>query len=62
MKTGDVVELKSGGPAMTVESVDDSGVLCRWFDAKNSVQQGRFSEPMLEPWESDLSAFEPEVV
>ena len=33
-KPGDIVRLKSGGPAMTVESFDkkDSGYLCLWFD------------------------------
>ena len=30
---GDVVQLKSGGPAMTVELIDDTGmVACTWMD------------------------------
>jgi uncharacterized protein YodC (DUF2158 family) len=41
-KVGDVVHLKSGGPAMTIEeigdySLDDSGTLsanCVWFENK----------------------------
>lgn len=38
IEPGDVVQLKSGGPAMTVDSVfDEWGVgaaLCSWFDGK----------------------------
>jgi len=33
-KTGDIVQLKSGGPKMTVERVSldlDSQYLCQWF-------------------------------
>lgn len=30
-KVGDVVELKSGGPDMTVEDITDDGVACVWF-------------------------------
>lgn len=31
MKIGDVVRLKSGGPAMTVMALDHQGVTCQWF-------------------------------
>lgn len=35
---GDVVQLKSGGPPMTVDQIDDFqgeiGVKCIWFEAK----------------------------
>lgn len=30
-KAGDVVQLKSGGPPMTVVAADGTGVQCRWF-------------------------------
>jgi uncharacterized protein YodC (DUF2158 family) len=30
-KIGDVVQLKSGGPKMTVTKVSAEGYLCRWF-------------------------------
>ena len=37
---GDVVMLKSGGPNMTVEHIDDDPVLiyCAWFDGKEKKQ------------------------
>lgn len=46
-KVGDVVELKSGGPIMTVSDVYNDGTLrARWFlDGK--IQIGEFSSPML---------------
>lgn len=31
-KVGDVVELKSGGPEMTVFSIDDALVYAAWYD------------------------------
>lgn len=31
LEPGDVVKLKSGGPAMTVVSVKDDGVHCLWY-------------------------------
>ena len=53
-KAGDTVKLKSGGPVMTVVeygsftmgSVD--GYKCRWFDEKNKLTEGVFSEDELE--------------
>ena len=37
-KTGDVVQLKSGGPRMTVNDVPASGsVLCNWFNREGDV-------------------------
>jgi len=32
LKPGDVVQLKSGGPFMTIESVDDADAVCVWFE------------------------------
>jgi len=31
---GDVVRVKSGGPSMTIASVDRERIICRWFDGK----------------------------
>ena len=43
MKPGDVVILRSGGPKMTVESIDPQGrVHCTWFNevGNYAVQMG----------------------
>lgn len=44
LKVGDVVELKSGGPQMTVENIAKYGMgatrdkaLCVWFDGKKRM-------------------------
>jgi uncharacterized protein YodC (DUF2158 family) len=43
-KVGDTVRLKSGGPLMTVTSIQPDGtVWCEWFD-KSDVLQGRSFE------------------
>jgi uncharacterized protein YodC (DUF2158 family) len=46
IKVGDVVQLKSGGPRMTVNSIgNDNGVMsawCSWFDNKNVEKSGVF--------------------
>ena len=39
LKIGDVVQLKSGGPVMTIAEIRDysssrDGALCEWFDDK----------------------------
>ena len=34
---GDIVQLKSGGPIMTVESVDEEGLSCIWFADMTTV-------------------------
>lgn len=51
-KVGDVVELKSGGPAMTVEGIDPGTgrVVCKWF-VKNEERTGQFLPDTLAPCE-----------
>ncbi|WP_336938419.1 YodC family protein [Acinetobacter modestus] len=45
---GDVVYLKSGGPAMTVEEAhDDKSSYCVWFDKKQDYNGEVFQNKML---------------
>jgi len=47
IKKGDVVQLKSGGPIMTVENIGDysggagpeNGAYCQWFDGKKPMSK-----------------------
>lgn len=42
IKPGDVVELKSGGPPMTIEresATDPGAYLCTWFDGANRMAE-----------------------
>lgn len=42
-KAGDVVQLKSGGPHMTVSSILPGGSAdCTWFDEKNEPRHETF--------------------
>lgn len=45
---GDTVQLKSGGPVMTIEARNDSGSWhCIWFD-KTDLKRGNFKAETLE--------------
>ncbi len=55
-KVGDVVQLKSGGPAMTVHSIGDfsptgpnPGLHCVWFDGAKKVGDV-FDPRVVEHW------------
>ena len=51
MKPGDVVRLKSGGPAMTVAIVQGNGHLwCEWF-AEGGIHARGFAPATLQPVE-----------
>lgn len=45
-QAGDTVQLKSGGPAMTIESFEgdsqNQGAVCSWFDDKKNHQRKWF--------------------
>lgn len=45
---GDVVRLKSGGPAMTVESTGPwPSVRCLWYSTRGILQKGSFKKTTL---------------
>jgi uncharacterized protein YodC (DUF2158 family) len=47
-KDGDIVELKSGGPAMTVErAISASTIKCVWFDASGALKRDQFGASSL---------------
>jgi len=50
-KPGDIVRLKSGGPAMTVTRLGptgvENGVTCQWFNDKSKLKTGAFSQDAL---------------
>jgi uncharacterized protein YodC (DUF2158 family) len=46
-RTGDVVQLKSGGPSLTVLEVKGEAVTCIWFDSTLHVQQATFGGELL---------------
>jgi uncharacterized protein YodC (DUF2158 family) len=62
IKSGDLVVLKSGGPTMTVDTVntdifdDDkiTGVLCVWFVGEK-LERVRFDHGAIEPVQLDLA-------
>jgi len=59
LKIGDVVQLKSGGPIMTVNGFmigrdgkpDPDDVQCTWFDSKKELKSGRFPAATLERYD-----------
>lgn len=42
LKIGDVVQLKSGGPKMSVAAFKGIRLACQWFDDKNQLRKGYF--------------------
>ncbi|HEY6120017.1 MAG TPA: DUF2158 domain-containing protein [Pyrinomonadaceae bacterium] len=45
---GDVVQLQSGGPKMTVHSlVSDGDVVCQWFEGNEGVHEDNFPKAAL---------------
>jgi uncharacterized protein YodC (DUF2158 family) len=47
LKAGDIVKLKSGGPAMTICWIEDGEAYCEWFD-KTSNKGAKFSIAQLQ--------------
>ena len=49
-KIGDLVQLRSGSPLMTVkkyESTDEAEVTCQWFDKNEELQEKAFHQDTL---------------
>lgn len=38
IKAGDVVQLKSGGPSMTVQYLSGHAAVCHWFNGNDAKQ------------------------
>jgi uncharacterized protein YodC (DUF2158 family) len=53
MKVGDLVELKSGGPKMTVSLLDNGEAHCVWFDHDHNERRGKYPEGSLKEAEDD---------
>jgi uncharacterized protein YodC (DUF2158 family) len=43
---GDVVQLKSGGPMMTIEKIEEENVVCIWVTGDNIIR-GTFNQIVL---------------
>jgi uncharacterized protein YodC (DUF2158 family) len=59
IKKGDQVQIKSGGPIMTVQDIDDysptgpeDGASCVWFDGNNPMEKV-FSVNVLQKYEDN---------
>ena len=47
-QVGDVVQMKSGGPTMTIsELVRDGRLFCQWFDKDGALKTGYFQPAQL---------------
>jgi uncharacterized protein YodC (DUF2158 family) len=47
---GEVVRIKSGGPAMTVEYITDGyNIKCVWFNKRQKLKRGEFKPSILKP-------------
>ena len=53
MKIGDVVGLKSGGPIMTILSVNSNDARCGWMTSSGEDRQAVYPLAALEPREKD---------
>jgi uncharacterized protein YodC (DUF2158 family) len=46
-KVGDVVQLKSGGPTMTVVKLSEENIVVNWFTDRKTLARGIFVSDML---------------
>lgn len=54
LKAGDVVQLKSGGPQMTIHAINNDVATCVWFEAKK-VHRDTFATALLTPSRSSFN-------
>ena len=48
MNIGTRVRLKSGGPLMTINEIENDGfVVCVWFDSAGNIQYAKFKTAVL---------------
>ncbi|HVS93393.1 MAG TPA: DUF2158 domain-containing protein [Mucilaginibacter sp.] len=54
LKAGDEVQLRSGGPVMTIDSINtETGrAACVWFDSKHVMQTAKFAISTLDKYDS----------
>ena len=50
IKEGDVVQLNSGGPAMTAVSVEGGLTYCEWFLPNGEIREREFTTVSLKPY------------
>ncbi|WP_165390224.1 DUF2158 domain-containing protein [Thalassococcus sp. S3] len=48
ISVGDIVSLRSGGPNMTVSSIEGDAILCDWIDSKGMPRQRSYRLGMLQ--------------
>ncbi|MEM7327331.1 MAG: DUF2158 domain-containing protein [Pseudomonadota bacterium] len=53
---GDVVELRSGGPKMTVASVKQDRAICVWFNGQDSMHEEKHGEFLLDTLRASAQA------
>ena len=58
-KPGDIVILKSGGPRMTIATVEERSALCEWFSDDQQAQSKSFALTSLKPDAQCLGAANP---
>jgi len=62
LQAGDVVQMKSGGPTMTINAINnDRSVFCQWFDKDGALKTGSFQAAQLkkaEPQENTGGGYE----
>jgi len=56
LQVGDVVQLKSGGPTMTVNQITSGTAYCQWFDKDGALKNGGFQPQQLKKAEPQEGA------